>query len=108
MRLRIISIDDWNHNFHVISFSATHCFSLLFIIFICMFIIECLQLIMKTILLQARILIVILQASLESILMFVNYFPLFASLLRLKDAKRLPGSSVYIFNLGFSLRRSGI
>ncbi|KAL8281022.1 hypothetical protein RQP46_006701 [Phenoliferia psychrophenolica] len=45
----------------------------------------------------ARLAIVAVHAALESVLAFMNHFPLFAVMLRFKDPKRLPGG------LGFEL-----
>ena len=41
---------------------------------------------------QMRLGTVLLYASLETLLAFVNHFPLFALVLRAKDPRRLPGS----------------
>jgi phosphatidylinositol N-acetylglucosaminyltransferase subunit Q len=42
----------------------------------------------------SRMAIISLTAVLETILAFLNHFPLFALMLRLKDSKRLPGKSI--------------
>jgi phosphatidylinositol N-acetylglucosaminyltransferase subunit Q len=39
-----------------------------------------------------RLLIILLYASMETLLAFMNHFPLFALVLRAKDPWRLPGS----------------
>ncbi|KAG5366698.1 Phosphatidylinositol N-acetylglucosaminyltransferase subunit GPI1 [Yarrowia sp. B02] len=46
----------------------------------------------------ARLSIIILSAVLETILAFLNHFPLFALLLRAKDRKRLPGGIKFVAN----------
>ncbi|KAF8491941.1 N-acetylglucosaminyl transferase component-domain-containing protein [Gautieria morchelliformis] len=43
----------------------------------------------------ARVVIILLHASLETVLAFMNHFPLFAMMLRAKDPSRLPGG-VYL------------
>jgi len=47
---------------------------------------------------------VVLYASLETLLAFVNHFPLFALVLRLKDPKRLPGG-IYLANISIAERK---
>jgi phosphatidylinositol glycan class Q protein len=39
----------------------------------------------------ARMAIIFLKASLDTLLAFLNHFPLFAFMLRIKDSRRLPG-----------------
>lgn len=46
----------------------------------------------------ARLSIIILSAVLETVLAFLNHFPLFALLLRAKDRKRLPGGIKFVAN----------
>lgn len=41
---------------------------------------------------SARIAIIFLKASLDTLLAFLNHFPLFALMLRIKDSRRLPGA----------------
>lgn len=41
----------------------------------------------------ARMAIIFLKASLDTLLAFLNHFPLFAFMLRIKDSRRLPGWS---------------
>ena len=50
-----------------------------------------------------------MHASMETALAFMNHFPLFAVMLRLKDSGRLPGSSTFSSSLpaSLTLRRSG-
>ncbi|KAG5356490.1 Phosphatidylinositol N-acetylglucosaminyltransferase subunit GPI1 [Yarrowia sp. C11] len=55
----------------------------------------------------ARLSIIILSAILETILAFLNHFPLFALLLRAKDRKRLPGGVKFVAN-GVSLELQNI
>lgn len=45
----------------------------------------------------ARMAIIFLKASLDTLLAFLNHFPLFAFMLRIKDSRRLPGWSNLIF-----------
>jgi len=40
-----------------------------------------------------RLVVIFLYASMETLLAFMNHFPLFALVLRLKDPWRLPGSA---------------
>lgn len=40
---------------------------------------------------KARLIIILLHATLETFLAFMNHFPLFAMMLRAKDPSRLPG-----------------
>ena len=51
--------------------------------------------------LQSRLCIILVHAGLESVLVFLNHFPLFAIMLRIKDPERLPGG------LKFRLTQSG-
>ena len=50
---------------------------------------------------QSRLCIILVHAGLESVLVFLNHFPLFAIMLRIKDPERLPGG------LEFRLTRYG-
>ena len=50
---------------------------------------------------QSRLCIILVHAGLESVLVFLNHFPLFAIMLRIKDPERLPGG------LKFRLTRRG-
>jgi phosphatidylinositol glycan class Q protein len=43
---------------------------------------------------SARIAIITLKATLDTLLAFLNHFPLFALMLRIKDSRRLPGTSL--------------
>lgn len=43
---------------------------------------------------QIRLAIILTHATLETALAFMNHFPLFAVMLRLKDPSRLPGDSL--------------
>lgn len=43
---------------------------------------------------QARVVIIMAHATLETCLAFMNHFPLFAMMLRIKDPSRLPGSTM--------------
>ena len=45
---------------------------------------------------QIRLIVIIAHATLETALAFMNHFPLFAVMLRLKDPSRLPGDSYHI------------
>lgn len=45
---------------------------------------------------EARLIIILIHASLETLLAFMNHFPLFALMLRLKDPWRLPGNHLPI------------
>lgn len=47
---------------------------------------------------SARMAIISLKAGLDTCLAFLNHFPLFALMLRLKDSRRLPGMSFSTFN----------
>ncbi len=40
---------------------------------------------------SARMAIIFLKASFDTLLAFLNHFPLFALMLRVKDSRRLPG-----------------
>jgi phosphatidylinositol glycan class Q protein len=42
---------------------------------------------------SARMVIISFKAALDTLLAFLNHFPLFALMLRLKDSKRLPGNN---------------
>lgn len=42
-----------------------------------------------------RLCLLVIQASLETLLALVNHFPLFALMLRVKDPWRLPGKSLF-------------
>ncbi|KAG8907971.1 deoxycytidyl transferase, partial [Tulasnella sp. 417] len=53
----------------------------------------------------ARILIILIHASLETCLAFLNHFPLFAMLLRLKDAARLPEYLEALASYSFSTQK---
>lgn len=44
---------------------------------------------------SARMAIIFLKASFDTLLAFLNHFPLFALMLRVKDSRRLPGQSIY-------------
>jgi len=46
-------------------------------------------------LLQMRLATILIQASLETQLAFMNHFPLFAIMLRVKDPWRLPGNQLF-------------
>jgi phosphatidylinositol N-acetylglucosaminyltransferase subunit Q len=41
---------------------------------------------------QTRLAVILVHASIETILAFMNHFPLFALMLRVKDPARLPGT----------------
>lgn len=59
---------------------------------------------------SARMAIIFLKAGLDTLLACLNHFPLFALMLRVKDSRRLPGTSSVIIS-GFqltSLRPGGI
>lgn len=47
---------------------------------------------------SARMLIITLKAGLDTWLAFLNHFPLFALMLRVKDSRRLPGLFYLIFH----------
>lgn len=40
---------------------------------------------------QSRLAIILIHAALEAVLAFLNHFPLFSLMLRVKDPDRLPG-----------------
>lgn len=45
---------------------------------------------------SARMILIFFQAMLETCLAFLNHFPLFAFMLRIKDSNRLPGESSWV------------
>jgi hypothetical protein len=48
-----------------------------------------------TTVLQSRLCIILIHATLEGVLAFLNHFPLFSLMLRLKDPDRLPGGLAF-------------
>jgi len=53
-----------------------------------------------------RLCVLVIQASLETLLAFVNHFPLFALMLRVKDPWRLPGKSLFFLGRSSCLNAS--
>jgi phosphatidylinositol N-acetylglucosaminyltransferase subunit Q len=44
---------------------------------------------------KARLIIILIHATSETLLAFMNHFPLFVLMLRIKDPRRLPGGIVF-------------